>query len=70
MSSNGRLCMQSFEQVARSVEDRQSAWERVREVSCDMEWLLTSRVEQEQQADGEWTQGEGTAVKQGRLLAS
>lgn len=70
MPSNGRLCMQSFEQVARSVEDRRSAWERVREASCDVEWLLTSRVEQEQQAGGEWTQGKRTARKQSRLLAS
>lgn len=70
MPSNGRLCQQSFELVARSVEDRQRAWERVREASCDAEWLLTSRVEQEQQADGKWTQGERTARKQSRLLAS
>jgi hypothetical protein len=35
-----------------------------------VERLLTSRVVQEQQADGEWTLGEGTAIKQCRLLAS
>ena len=51
MPSNRRLCLQSFEQVVRSVEDRRSAWERVSEASCDVERLLTSRVEQEQQAD-------------------
>ena len=70
MPGNRRLCLQSFELFARSVEDRQSAWDRVSEASYGVEGLLTSRVEQEQQAGGEWTQEEGTARKQCRLLAS
>jgi hypothetical protein len=65
-----RLCLQSFELFARSVEDRQSAWERVGEAPCGVERLLTSRVVQEQQADDGWTLVRQTAIRRCRSPAS